>query len=151
LLFFYCSKSESFIVDKSDTALKIENGVLKYFDEPFSGKIVSFYLNNQKKVEINYLNGKKNGIEKKWYKSGKITSERNYFKNLKIGVHEGYWENGSSKFLYHFNSNGEYMGTVEEWYKNGNRYRSFNYLNGKEAGNQKLWYKKEILKLIMML
>ena len=140
LFFFYCSKSETIILDQSELELKIENGILNYFDKRFSGKIVSFYSNKQKKLEINYLNGRKNGVKKKWYKSGEIASERNYLNNVKIGVHKGYWENGLKKFLYHFNSNGEYTGTLEEWYNSGNRYRFFNYINGKEVGNQKLWH-----------
>ena len=145
-LFINCLEKELIILDQSDLNLKTENGILNYFDKPFSGKIVSFYSSKQKRVDINYLNGRKNGNEKKWYKSGEIASERNYLNNFKIGVHKGYWENGKKKFLYHFNFKGEYMGTVEEWYNSGNKYRFFNYINGKEVGNQKLWHETGAVK-----
>ena len=36
-------------------------------DEPFTGKYVTYYLNGQKKTEINYKEGKRNGLTTGWY------------------------------------------------------------------------------------
>lgn len=46
--------------------------------EPFTGKYVTFYLNAQKKGEINYKEGKKYGLAIEWYENGQKESEANF-------------------------------------------------------------------------
>jgi len=124
----------------------LENGVLKHEGKPFSGNLISFYDDKSNKSNTHYLNGKKEGLEEIWYYSGVLASERFYHKNKKTGIHKGFWENRKPKFLYHFNSIGEYMGSVEEWYFTGQKYKDFNYLNGEEVGKQKLWYETGVIR-----
>ena len=55
--------------------------------------------------------------------------------------HLGWWEDGTPKFEYHFNTKGAYEGKRKEWYKNGQLVRDFNYVSGKEVGSQRMWAK----------
>ena len=82
---------EHFIKNKIKTELR--NGVLFLNNKPFKGILVSYHENGTKISEIRYKKGKKYGLEKKWYKDGKIKMERQYFNGMKINVHKGWWEN----------------------------------------------------------
>ncbi len=42
-------------------------------------------------------------------------------------------------FVYHFKKTGVYNGSVKDWYANGVLAKSFNFIEGKEAGSQKMW------------
>ena len=42
--------------------------------------------------------------------------------------------------------NGEHDGEMTQWHKNGKIYKKFNYKNGFEEGNQKIWNDKGNLK-----
>jgi antitoxin component YwqK of YwqJK toxin-antitoxin module len=139
-LFLSCNslKKDVTVID-TDKNLKLENGVLLYQDEEFTGTIKSFYDYFILKSEVLYLKGKKHGVENIFYLSGEKLSERYYLNGFKVGVHKGWWNNGSLKFEYHFNQEGEYDGTVKEWYESGQLLRSFNYENGEEFGSQRLW------------
>lgn len=47
-------------------------------EEPFTGTLVSFYLNGFKKEETKYRRGKKHGESTKWWANGSIKSEGVY-------------------------------------------------------------------------
>ena len=62
------------------TSLQDRNGI-KYevnSEVGFTGKYVEKYENGQKKVEINYKNGKKEGAWTYWHENGQKKSEENY-------------------------------------------------------------------------
>ncbi len=127
------------IVDATNKNLVLDNGILKFENQPFLGYVVEFYNDDKLKSKTQYVNGKKEGFEKYWFKNDSLAIERHYVNGLKIGIHKGWWDNGIPSFEFHFNRNGEYDGVVKEWYKSGQLYRSFNYKDGKESGNQRLW------------
>lgn len=113
---------------------------------PYSGYIVANYDAKRLKSKTRYIEGKKDGLETYWYINDSIATLRYYTNGIKTKTHKAYWENGSPKFVYHFNDKGQYNGNVKEWYKTGTLFRDFNYLNGKEAGSQKLWYSDNKIK-----
>lgn len=127
-------------LDALDSNLNLENGVLLYKKTPFTGVLVAYHQDGQVKSKINYGEGKKEGLETYWHQNGIKASERFYTNNLKVGIHKGWWDTGTPKFVYHFNSKGVYEGNLKEWYKTGAVFKDFNYSNGKEAGSQKMWY-----------
>ena len=47
-------------------------------DEPFTGKYVTYCSNGQKKTEINYQEGKRNGLTTGWYENGQKESQTNF-------------------------------------------------------------------------
>lgn len=89
--------------DKPFTGIKVE-----YFDETTetkdkSGLISSYKLsdkevkNNPVRNEVEYKNGKKDGMSKGYTRDGKIASEGSFKNDEPIGVHNYYREDGSGE------------------------------------------------------
>lgn len=127
------------VLFEENKQLKTVNGVLYYNETPFNGTIKSFDNVNQTKNKADYLNGKKDGEERKLFQNDSVAEIRFYKGGLKIGVHQSWWENGQQKFEYPYNTNGVYHGAFKEWYPNGQLVKAFNYDSGKESGSQKMW------------
>lgn len=126
-------------VDAADPQLHLSNGTLNYKGMVFNGILSSFYDNGNKRSEVHYSWGRKNGKEILWYPEGTLEASRVYSKGNKVGTHKGWWPNGRLKFEYQFNRSGQYNGAVTEWYISGQKYMAFHYIDGKEVGSQKLW------------
>ena len=80
-------------VDVED--LEYRNGV-KYLPNektPFTGKAESFYENGQKKGEVNFKDGKEDGLWTFWYENGQKKWEWNY-KDGKLWTAIGWKPNG---------------------------------------------------------
>ena len=119
--------------------LVLKNGVLEYNNTPFKGMLTAYDEVNRTFNETNYIEGRKDGEERKVYKN-KVVAELRFYKNgRKVGIHRGWYEDGSLKFEYYYNNQGVYDGSFKEWYKNGHLLKSFNYVRGKENGSQKMW------------
>ena len=82
---------------------------------PFTGKAVAKWPNGQKKTEINYKDGKRDGLKAHWYESGQKLSEISY----KAGKHDG---------------------PLTVWYENGKLRRKGNHMDGKMVGIWTHWY-----------
>lgn len=119
--------------------LSTQNGVLFYNNAPFSGTIKRFDEINQTNNKTPYLNGKKEGEERKLFLNDSLAEIRFYKKGFKVGIHKSWWGNGQQKFEYPYSNTGVYDGTMKEWYANGKLVREFNYVDGKESGSQKMW------------
>lgn len=132
--------NDDLVIEDTNAELELVNGVLLFKDKPFDGLLEAHYDSGKVKSQINYSRGKKEGLETILHENDSIFSKRFYNKGLKTGIHKSWWENGHPKFVYHFNSQGEYNGNVKEWYASGILFRDFNYVNGKETGIQRLWY-----------
>ncbi|WP_298345326.1 hypothetical protein [uncultured Algibacter sp.] len=127
------------VLDVSNKHLNLNNGILEFNKKPFTGKIVSSFIDGQLQSEVFYKDGLKEGKEKQWNIDGALVVERLYAEGIKTGIHKSWWDNGNLKFEYHFNSKGEFHGMVKEWYADGLLLMDFNYKNGKETGSQRLW------------
>ncbi len=149
ILFFLissCSEKQdrSYIIIK-DFSLLSKKGAYLYLDNnKFSG-ILTDSIENIKILEVQYLNGRKNGYEKIWYNNGKISEERFYKNGRKEGNHKLFWENGNKKMIANF-LDGQYEGKMIQWHKNGEKFKEFYYENGNEIGNQKMWNSKGNIK-----
>jgi antitoxin component YwqK of YwqJK toxin-antitoxin module len=64
---------------------------------------------------------------------------RNYSKGQKNGVQIAYWENGNKRFQF-MAQNDAYEGELKEWDYSGTLFHLAHFINGQEAGEQKLWY-----------
>jgi MORN repeat variant len=124
---------------ESDKNLQKQNGHLLYEGNPFSGKLISLYHEQDTASFTQYWQGKEYGKAFQKYPNGKLKEERFFKKGWKEGEHKGYWENGKLRFVYHF-KNDLYEGNLKEWYPDGQLFKDFNYQNGQEVGMQKAWY-----------
>lgn len=138
---FSCNKIEEkqLILFAENTHLITKNGVLFYNDLPYNGIIKTFDEVNQTNNTAHYLNGKKDGEERKFFQNESLAEIRFYKTGKKIGTHKSWFENGQQKFEYPYSKKGFYNGTLKEWYANGQQVKEFNYVEGKESGTQKMW------------
>lgn len=146
LIIFFIFTSCDYYEEKSIPKLyinikssKLENKgpFLFYKNEKFNGYVVDFY-NSTKILEISYLNGRKEGNEKIWFKNGRKSEERFYKNGRKEGKHLLYWKNNNLKMRAFF-KNGKHEGEMIQWHENGTKFKKFYYVNGNEVGNQKIW------------
>ncbi len=98
---------------------------LKGSDAPYTGKVFGLYESGQKEVEVNYKDGKAEGLGVSWYENGKKKGEENIKNGKRDGLAVQWYENGKKKGEGNFkdgelvsakywNSKGERVDSLEE-------------------------------------
>lgn len=118
-------------VDRSDTALHLENGVWLLHGQPFSGTMETWYTSGQIRLSQKFFRGKEEGLMQSYYENGNREAQRFYRNGEKDSVHRGWWLNGQLQYEYHYR-NGEYEGDFKEWYPSGKAFKHIVYHMGKE-------------------
>ena len=125
-----------------------ENGQIKaevnYKDGKREGLTIGWYKNGQKKSEENYKGGKPDGLVFGWYENGKKKVEGNFKKGKQYGLHVMWYENEQKEFEANF-KDGKCEGLVEEWHENGQKKWEANCKEGKPVkGSEKFWNSKGV-------
>jgi Uncharacterized protein conserved in bacteria len=63
-------------------------------DVPFTGKLIVNFLNDNPRIEKDFVNGLLHGKDKAYYESGKVSHEKNYINGVQDGLSTYYRENG---------------------------------------------------------
>ena len=108
------------------------------------GKMISkteweWYQNEQKKSEIHYKDGKKDGLQTEWYENGQKRWEGTIKDGNKDGLSTQWWLNGQ-KMVERTWKDGIEDGLVTEWYENGEKEREGTYKDGKDEGLWTFWF-----------
>lgn len=128
------------LLEQADSRISNKNGTLYFEQQPFSGSLYSLFPTTDDTAAIaSYVNGREEGIWKKFYPDGAILETRRFEKGKKTGELIAWWPNGEKQLHYVF-SNDEYEGTCREWNESGMLTREMNYRKGYEEGSQKWWY-----------
>jgi antitoxin component YwqK of YwqJK toxin-antitoxin module len=147
-------------VDKTEVKndLRYEIGQIT----PFTGLVRGMYTNGKKEIEINYKEGKKEGVQTSWDEKGNKRLEVNYKNGKSEGLLTTWYENGQKKgevnyengklqgvgITWHengkkrseLNYNRKKNGLFTEWYENGKKKIEVNYKEGKKQGLEIIWY-----------
>jgi antitoxin component YwqK of YwqJK toxin-antitoxin module len=88
------------VIDKNETEEK--NGIVYKIGEkkPYTGITTGYdeyVIDNKFKIEINYKDGKKNGISRWYNKNGVLEYEDNYKDGKAEGIAIGYYESGAHR------------------------------------------------------
>ena len=76
----------------------LEGVVYKSNEEiPYTGKVSTYWANDQLKKEGLYRDGVKSGLWKYWYSGGQLNSKVIFRNNLKTGVWLEFYDNGNKK------------------------------------------------------
>ena len=110
---------------------------IKGSDTPYTGKSYGLYLNGQKKEELNYKDGKRDGLRQAWHKNGQKSAEANFKDNKAYGLSVRWHENGQKKHEVNY-KDGRYDGLRVGWHSNGNKFREENWKDG-ELISEKWW------------
>jgi len=98
------------------------------------------YPGNGRVEEGNYIDGRKVGVWKRFWPSGKLRSEINYTSGLPSGAYTLYYENGKPEETGNWKF-GRYIGTFKRFYPNGKTQQVLNYNNdGWADGLQQHYY-----------
>ena len=119
-----------------------KSGEINYKDGKIDGLWVFWHANGQKRNEVNWKDGKHDGQQLSWHKNGQKESELNY----KDGKPDGFWmswhDNGQK--LAELNcKDGKIDGLEASWHKNGQKRSERNHKDGNEVqGSTKFWNSK---------
>ena len=90
----------------------------------------SWYDNGEMEYQVNFKNGKMDGLFKGWYDNGKKKSEKNFKDGRREGSSVMWYENGQKmeEIMY---KNDQKDGLETQWYINGNKKIEVNVINDK--------------------
>jgi len=135
--------------DKNNVGGNIENN--------YTGECIRWYAEDIKKAEQEYIDGKKNGVEKiyhisgniegihhykngikcgkftTYHNSGNIFCERYYHNDMKCGLFTQYYDSGSIKMTGSY-ANDKMDSLWMEFHKNGVKESEGDYMDGKQTG-----------------
>ncbi len=125
---------------KSAVNFTVANDVVFLDKEKFSGFIYDLAPNKKDTILLEgYINGKLNGVCKKWFSNKQLMEVRLYDNGKKYGKQVSYWANGNKRFEF-IAKNDAYEGEMREWTFDGKLFHLANFVNGQEEGTQKMWY-----------
>lgn len=131
------------IVDKSEISIN-KRGARVYQNIPFTGEMVSYHTSGKLASADQFVNGRRQGYSKKWFKDGVLGYQSNYESGVRDGANRSWWFNGNPRSET-FYINGKVEGVAWRWYRNGAKFKRFNYAAGKSVGMQKAWRKNGTL------
>lgn len=103
-----------------------------------SGTSISWYENGQKEREVNFKEGKLDGLCNVWHPNGQKWQEVNWKDGKEIGLATEWYENEQKESEENF-KDGKLDGLLTIWYENGVKSGEVNYKDGKKHGLQTEW------------
>jgi len=141
---FYTGIDSSYFFEKNEKLLAIET-----FDAGFKTELKTFYDNGNPECHWGWKNGKRDGVSKRWYKSGQVIFDYIIKEGERIGSIIQFNENGYPLFIDDKTKTGIYM----EFYKNGKLYTLAKHFNdsttcgGGDGFEETYWYENGQLML----
>ena len=138
-LFIYCGNPKT---DLSDVEIIFDNNLMLFTknSKPYSGKIIEHHDNKQIKIEMEVLNGLKNGNINQYYRSGKIQTHSNFINGKLFGKFTSFHENGNEQIITFYN-NDLRMGSFEEFHDNQKLKLCGSYFNSLKIGQFEEYFK----------
>ena len=125
-------------VSKQDLVLNQVEGKWYYKNQPYNGYSVKFHTNDTLAERLGFINGKREGVARRWSENGVLRVESTYHQNKLVGVYKSWWENGVLAEESHY-VNGLKQGEEKQWYATGQLSKVRQMAEGKEEGLQKAW------------
>ncbi len=113
---------------------------VKMRDDKPTGTYREFYDDGEVRMEVEMINGLKEGLAIAYYGDGKIMEEGVYEASLKVGAHKSYWENGRQKSQVEY-LDGKREGLARYYYDTGELEREIPYAADTPNGEEKMYYK----------
>ena len=115
-------------------------GLMKHNDLVFSGRAVIYNSKESKSIiaSTEYLQGRKNGFDRKWFNNEELSYECQFRNGQKEGYSKSWWNTGQLRSKSNF-LDGKGHGVQEQWYRNGALFKKRNLSHGKEEGMQQSW------------
>ena len=139
VLLIGCSENRVLIDELTNKGTK--DSQLMYSEgKLFNGIGFDVYSNGKLKSEVNYKDGKKDGLHNSWNYNSQLWNERNYKDGKEDGLQRSWDEDGQLEYEGNY-KDGKEDGLQKEWYEDGQFRFEKNYKDGKEDGLQISWEK----------
>tara|TARA_Y100000996_G_C22323685_1_gene561469 strand:+ start:56 stop:667 length:612 start_codon:yes stop_codon:yes gene_type:complete len=99
----------------------------------------------QKSKEVDFLNGKKDGLSTEWYENGQKDEEGIFKDDEKNGLWTSWYKNGQKMVEVKFKDGVEIEGTLWDYWENGQKRMEEYYMDG-ELISEKVWNEDGSLK-----
>jgi len=106
---------------------------LSFIAEP----VIKYYANGEKRIEFNYYNNKKHGVQKCWHFDGGLKSEEIYYHGERHGIQKYFYEDRSRRESHYIG--GKICGRSSVWHANGNLIYKIYHENELKHGSS-TWY-----------
>lgn len=140
---FGLKTQSSLLVDKSEISIN-KQGQRVHQNKPFSGEMVSFHANGQQATADQFVNGRRYGYAKKWFRDGLLGYESHYVSGTREGTTRSWWFNGNPRSQTFF-IRGKSEGVGWHWYRSGAKFKKYHYAAGQPIGLQQAWRKNGTL------
>ncbi|QNR25324.1 toxin-antitoxin system YwqK family antitoxin [Croceimicrobium hydrocarbonivorans] len=129
---------DAIIVSSDSLILNRLSGEVFYRGLPFTGTGISRYPDGSRASSIEYSQGKKHGLYRKWFANASLSYEANYVEGKLSGESRSWWRNGKLRTLSNFKE-GVPDGEQLQYYKSGLLFKKLQLAMGKESGLQQSW------------
>lgn len=118
---------------KQTTVLEHRNDIayLPNENEPFTGVYIEHYSNGHNSIEINYKDGRKNGLSTGWDENGKKHVQINFIDDKQNGLATVWYENGQKMSEMNY-IDGKQNGLTTVWHENGQKLGESSYVDDEE-------------------
>ncbi|MBE9469304.1 MAG: toxin-antitoxin system YwqK family antitoxin [Bacteroidetes bacterium] len=137
-------KQGLWVIIKKETGRKSDEGLYK--NNKKNGVWKKYYKSGTIKSAITYLNNLPTGYAKFYYANGNVSEEGIWKINKWTGHYKYYFENGNVAYDWNYNKSGKRTGTQKYYHDNGTLMIEGDWTNGKEAGALKEYYADGSLK-----
>ncbi|MCP4922865.1 MAG: toxin-antitoxin system YwqK family antitoxin [bacterium] len=120
-----------------------EDGFTTYYkgsDTLYTGKAFGLHENGQKRWDLNYKNGKRDGLWVAWHENGQKSSEYTYKDGKEDGLATMWYSNGQKEGEINYKG-GKPDGLRVAWHENGQKREETNYKDD-EIVSEKFWNSK---------
>ena len=104
-----------------------------------TGKVFGYDINEKVMIEVNYKEGKVEGMTKLWNENGQLQLEMSIKEGEPNGLAREWYQNGQLEKEVNL-KNGIQEGLLRQWYENGQLKAEGNFKKGKQDGLLREWY-----------
>ncbi len=130
------------VVERQRSELEVRDDRLYLQEDPeqlFNGRLVEFFPDGAKRVEIEIVEGRPHGRSRGWHENGQLEVEERFFEGVSHGERTRWHRNGNKRSHAHIDS-GVVTGLFVEWHDNGVKAVEMHMKNGKPDGECRAWF-----------
>ena len=124
---------ESQVQDRNGTWFEINQ------DAPFTGQVVGFFQNRQKRIESNYLAGRLHGARSEWFENGQEKRVSVFDQGRLHGVETTWFRDGAKAMETQYQA-GRRHGVHRLWHASGKLAMETPYVKGEPHGLTRQWH-----------
>ncbi len=124
---------ESHLQDRNGTAFEINA------DKPFTGQVVGFYHNKQRRIESHYQAGQRHGVEVAWFDNGQRQRTTQYANGRRHGLEATWFRSGQKSGEVQY-QDGLRHGLTRQWHAGGKLAAETHYVKGEPHGLARQWH-----------